>query len=146
MARTSNKDNHQDQDQDRRRYAYGRIIADCVDCGEETWWLRGRGTDGGNSVSLTVATGRSYRVGYLLSNDPDLPIPDEPRCYDCTDKYDPADASEYVEWLTRSRQHMRDCVTHGVIGIEGLRALLEVGTISYRQFKELETLTTIERN
>ena len=56
-----------------------------------------------------------------------------------------ADASEYVEWLIRSRQHMRDCVTHGVIGIEGLRALLEVGTISYRQFKELETLT-IERN
>ena len=51
-----------------------------------------------------------------------------------------ADASEYVEWLTKSRQLMRDCVTHGVIGIEGLRALLEVGTISYRQFKELETL------
>ena len=63
------------------RYAYGRIIADCVDCGEETWWLRGRSADGGNS---TVATGRDYRVGYLLSNDPDLPIPDEPRCYDCT--------------------------------------------------------------
>ena len=65
--------------------------------------------------------------------------------------YDPervwADASEYIEWLTKSRQLMRDCVTHGVIGIEGLRALLEVGTISYRQFKELETLTTqLERN
>ena len=59
--------------------------------------------------------------------------------------YDPervwADASEYIEWLTKSRQLMRDCVTHGVIGIDGLRALLEVGTISYRQFKELETLT-----
>ena len=66
------------------RYAYGRIIADCVDCGEETWWLRGRSADGGNSVSLDAATGRYYRVGYLLSNDPDLPIPDEPRCYDCT--------------------------------------------------------------
>ena len=51
-----------------------------------------------------------------------------------------ADASDYVEWLTKSRQLMRDCVTHGVIGIEGLRALLEVGSISYRQFKELETL------
>ena len=49
--------------------------------------------------------------------------------------YDP------IEWLTKSRQLMRDCVTHGVIGIDGLRALLEVGTISYRQFKELETLT-----
>ena len=69
------------------RYAYGRIIADCVDCGEETWWLRGRSADGGNSVSLTVATGRDYRVGYLLSNDPDLPIPDEPRCYDCTPNF-----------------------------------------------------------
>ena len=46
-----------------------------------------------------------------------------------------------IEWLTKSRQLMRDCVTHGVIGIDGLRALLEVGTISYRQFKELETLT-----
>ena len=66
------------------RYAYGRIIADCVDCGEETWWLRGRSADGGNSVSLDVAAGRYYRLGYLLSNDPDLPIPDEPRCYDCT--------------------------------------------------------------
>ena len=65
------------------RYAYGRIIADCVDCGEETWWLRGR-RDGGNSVSLNAHTGRSYRVGHLLSNDPELPIPDEPRCYDCT--------------------------------------------------------------
>lgn len=68
-----------------------------------------------------------------------------------TDKYDPervwAEASEYVEWLTKSRQLMRDCVTHGVIGIDGLRALLEVGTISYRQFKELETLTAqLERN
>ena len=67
------------------------------------------------------------------------------------DKYDServwADASEYIEWLTKSRQLMRDCVTHGVIGIEGLRALLEVGTISHRQFKELETLTTpLERN
>lgn len=66
------------------RYAYGRIIADCVDCGEETWWLRGRSTDGGNSVSLDAVTGRYYRLGYLLSNDPDLPIPDEPRCPDCT--------------------------------------------------------------
>lgn len=67
------------------------------------------------------------------------------------DKYDPervwADASEYVEWLTKSRQLMRDCVTHGVIGIDGLCALLEVGTISYLQFKELETLTAqLERN
>ena len=53
-----------------------------------------------------------------------------------------ADASEYVEWLAKSRQLMRDCVTHGVIGIDGLCALLEVGTISYRQFKELETLAT----
>ena len=68
----------------RPRYFYGRIIADCVDCGEETWWLRGRSTDGGNSVSLSVHTGRSYRVGYLLSNDPELPIPDVPRCYECT--------------------------------------------------------------
>lgn len=53
-----------------------------------------------------------------------------------------ADDSEYVKWLPKSRQLMRDCVTHGVIGIDGLRALLEVGTISYRQFKELKTLTT----
>ena len=64
--------------------------------------------------------------------------------------YDPervwAEASEYVEWLTESRRLMRECVAHGAIGIEGLRALLEVGTISYRQFKELETLTPIERN
>ena len=66
------------------RYIYGRIIAVCVDCGEETWWLRGRSTDGGNSVSLDAVTGRYYRLGYLLSNDPDLPIPDEPRCPDCT--------------------------------------------------------------
>ena len=66
------------------RYTYGRIIADCVDCGEETWWLRGRSADGGNSVSLSVHTGRSYRVGYLLSNDPELPIPDVPRCPACT--------------------------------------------------------------
>ena len=51
------------------------------------------------------------------------------------------DAADYVQWATESRRLMRDCVTHGVIGIEGLRALLEVGTISYRQFKELETLT-----
>ena len=68
-----------------------------------------------------------------------------------TNNYDPdrvwAEASECAEWLTKSRQLMRDCVTHGVIGIDGLRALLEVGTISYRQFKELETLTTLlERN
>ena len=48
---------------------------------------------------------------------------------------------DYIAHHTKSRQLMRDCVTHGVIGIEGLRALLEVGTISYRQFKELETLT-----
>ena len=54
---------------------------------------------------------------------------------------------DYIAHHTKSRQLMRDCVTHGVIGIEGLRALLEVGTISYRQFKELETLTTqLERN
>ena len=66
------------------RYTYGRIIADCVDCGEETWWLRGCSADGGNSVSLSVHTGRSYRVGYLLSNDPELPIPDVPRCAACT--------------------------------------------------------------
>ena len=30
------------------RYIYGRIIAVCVDCGEETWWLRGRSTEGGD--------------------------------------------------------------------------------------------------
>ena len=68
----------------RPRYIYGRIIADCVDCGEETWWLRGRSTDGGNSVRMEAEAGRSYRVGHLLSNDPDLPITDEPRCPDCT--------------------------------------------------------------
>ena len=66
------------------RYTYGRIIADCVDCGEETWWLRGRSTDGGNSVRMEAEAGRSYRVGHLLSNDPDLPITDEPRCAACT--------------------------------------------------------------
>ena len=63
---------------------YVQILSQCVDCGEETWWLRGRSADGGNSVSLNAHTGRSYRVGHLLSNDPDLPIPDEPRCHDCT--------------------------------------------------------------
>lgn len=68
----------------RARYIYGRIIADCVDCGEETWWLRGRSTDGGSSVPMEAEAGRSHRVSCLLSNDPDLPIPDEPRCYDCT--------------------------------------------------------------
>lgn len=67
----------------RPRYTYVRIIADCVDCGEETWWLLGRSADGGSSVRMDEA-GRSYRVSYLLSNDPDLPITDEPRCPDCT--------------------------------------------------------------
>ena len=50
---------------------YGRIIAVCVDCGEETWWLRGRSTDGGNSVRISLLETR-------------LPITDEPRCPDCT--------------------------------------------------------------
>ena len=58
-----------------------------------------------------------------------------------------SDAAEYVQWATESRRLMRQCVAHGAIGIDGLRALLEVGTISHRQFKELETLTTpLERN
>ena len=65
----------------RARYIYGRIIADCVDCGEETWWLRGRSTDGGNSVRMEAEAGRSYRVSRGAHR---LPITDEPRCPDCT--------------------------------------------------------------
>ena len=45
-----------------------------------------------------------------------------------------------MQWATESRRLMRQCVAHGAIRIDGLRALLEVGEISYRQFKELETL------
>ena len=58
-----------------------------------------------------------------------------------------ADAADYVQWATESRRLMRECAAHGAIRIDGLRALLEVGTISYRQFKELETLIAqLERN
>ena len=49
--------------------------------------------------------------------------------------------AEHVQWAAESRRLMRECVAHGTIRIEGLLALLEVGTVSYRQFKELETLT-----
>ena len=83
------------------RYIYGRIIADCVDCGEETWWLRGRSADGGSSVHMEAVPGRSYRIGHLLSNDPDLPITDEPRCYDCTTY---RALPWWRRWLTRKPQ------------------------------------------
>ena len=81
---------------------YGRIIAVCVDCGEETWWLRGRSTDGGNSVRMEDEAGRSYRVGHLLSLlETRLPITDEPRCPDCTTY---RALPWWRRWLTRKPQ------------------------------------------
>lgn len=63
------------------RYIYGRIIAVCVDCGE----------DGGcEDAARTAATASVWRLrlgvatGSAISNDPDLPITDEPRCAACT--------------------------------------------------------------
>ena len=84
------------------RYPYVRIIAVCVDCGEETWWLRGRSTDGGNSVRMEAEAGRSYRVGHLLSLlETRLLITDEPRCPDCTTY---RALPWWRRWLTRKPQ------------------------------------------
>ena len=82
----------------RARYIYGRIIAVCVDCGEETWWLRGRSTDGGNSVRMEAEAGRSYRVSRGAHR---LPITDEPRCPDCTTY---RALPWWRRWLTRKPQ------------------------------------------
>lgn len=56
---------------------YIQIRSRCVDCEREMWWTR-------RELKITAPAGRDVTYRLLTTTHPDLHIPDEPRCYDCT--------------------------------------------------------------